>query len=133
KAAQAAAAALGRERAALEAELAIARAGGDLLFVALRFRDRDATAALESANALSARGVATIVASTPDLVAIAVARRAPEQATHADASLASRLTPIMQGLGGKGGGGALFRASFPSQEALESFVKAASRELGGGA
>ncbi|MDA8427457.1 MAG: alanyl-tRNA editing protein [Treponema sp.] len=116
-------AALSRERATLEASLAAASPGGLASPALLRFADRDAQAAFESARAYAELGAAVLAVSMPELTAVAAAPRA--------SGLGERLKPLAQAAGGKGGGGpASFRASFSDSLSLESFVASALTELG---
>lgn len=114
---------LGRERAALEARLAAAAPGGLASPALLRFPDRDAQAAAESARAYAVLGAIALAASEPELTVVAAAPGA--------AGLGERLKPLAQAAGGKGGGGPTsFRASFPDIGSLEVFLAAALTELG---
>jgi len=124
KALEASLAALGRERAALEAALAASAPGGLASPALLRFADRDAQSAFESARAYAERGAVTLAVSLPELTAVAAAP-GPDR-------LGERLKGLAQAAGGKGGGGpSSFRASFPDAGALEAFVAAARAELEG--
>ncbi|HTX72985.1 MAG TPA: alanyl-tRNA editing protein [Rectinemataceae bacterium] len=118
--------ALIRERAALEARLAAAGEGGLSALTVLRFVDRDAQAAQESARAFAARGSLTIAISLPELT---VSVAGPEYQSSVE--LGRVLKPLAEAQGGRGGGGRnSFRASFPGVEALDAFVEAARAELG---
>ncbi len=113
-----------RDRAGLEAELAAARPGGLPAVLVLRFPDRDAEAALESAKAYASRGSTALAASLAELVVVAIA-------PSGEARLGELLKPIALAAGGKGGGGpASFRASLPDAAALERFLSEAARAIG---
>ncbi len=112
--------ALFRERAALEAALALARRdGGDergpLVF---RFDDRGADAAFEAVRAAQALGASAVAASLPALTACAVL----EGGSSLRGDIASVLGPLVAAHGGRGGGRGVFRASFPDKAALEAFL-----------
>lgn len=124
KALEQASAGLVRERAALEAELAAQRPGGIPGAMVLRYSDRGVDGAQEAVRAFTGRGAIAIAVSLPELTAIAAS---PKAGTR----LGERLKPLALAASGKGGGGdTSFRASFPDQASLETFLAAAERELG---
>jgi alanyl-tRNA synthetase len=123
-----------RERAVLEARSALAEtaagspgaaAGGRALLVARSYPTREADSLMESAKALTALGATALLASEGELTAQALAASPRSR-------LGERLKPLLDGAGGRGGGGpASFRAVFPDAASLERFMRAAVEELEG--
>ena len=142
---------LRRERAGLEVELALRdRAAGEpaappadasaaaqaavkpLFF---SFADRSADDAAETAKAGAGRGLAVIAVSESDRT-VCVMRSAPGRDSAAAnrvpgiANLGASLKPLLQELGGRGGGGPHhFRAVFPSASEAAAFAERVSALL----
>ncbi|MBN1242771.1 MAG: alanyl-tRNA editing protein [Spirochaetales bacterium] len=120
-------AAMVRERAALEAELALKDAGeGKRGCRVFRWDDRPFAEILETVKDISFKlGSPVIGSSVADLKAVAAA-------PSPDARLGERLKPVIAASGGKGGGGPTqVQAAFTDAVALEAFVTATAALLGG--
>ena len=121
--------AMERERAALEAAAArrscAPRADGLPPLALRRYEDRDAASLMATAKAFAQAGMASLLASLPDLTVQALS---PDPRSQ----LGSRLKAPLQEAGGKGGGGpSSFRATFSDRPGLERFLGRAEKELNG--
>jgi len=150
-------AALMRERANLEIELALSgrtaasiSASGVTEAAYLRplrfsYTDRGADAAFETAKAGAACGVAVVAVSVPDRTVCAMApaskqvgaaaqggtQSAADGAAAPPIALGAALKPLLHRFAGKGGGGTNnFRAVFETVEGAEAFASEAARLLG---
>lgn len=139
--------ALLRDRARLEVELAAKKAertaeateaahtgqvcppvqAGKAKILNFSFADRSADEAFETVKAGAAQGFIAIAVSVPDRCVCVMKASASEAAAQGQA-LGQLLKPLLQEMGGKGGGGPLnFRAVFGDAGKAESFAsKAAS-------
>jgi alanyl-tRNA synthetase len=124
--------AMERERAALEATAAPelrsareARPDGLPPLALRRYEDRAAASLMATAKAFAQAGMASLLASLPDLTVQALS---PDSRSE----LGSRLKAPLQEAGGKGGGGPnSFRATFSDRPGLERFLEGAEREMNG--